>query len=119
MNALPSPEYNKKAVWAAIHSSAGTLGTCVGHWRRRPPGYLAIFSTFARFRPKRMTVPLERADAHIEAPREARLPNGSMLLECGHGEGHAALKVCGILDITRSTRTARCTRSVAWSQSHT
>jgi hypothetical protein len=51
VNALPSPEYNKKAVWAAIHSSAGTLGTCVGHWRRRPPGYLAIFSTFARLRP--------------------------------------------------------------------
>jgi len=51
VNALPSPEYNKKAVWAAIHSSAGTLGTYVGRWCKRPPGYLAIFSTFARLRP--------------------------------------------------------------------
>jgi hypothetical protein len=51
VNALPSPEHNKKAVLAAIHASAGTLCTRVGYWRRRPPGYLAVFSTFARLRP--------------------------------------------------------------------
>ena len=51
MNAFPSPEPNNEAVLAAIHSSAGTLCAHVGHWRRRPPGYLAVFSTFARLRP--------------------------------------------------------------------
>jgi hypothetical protein len=51
VNAFPSSEHNKEAVLAAIHSSAGPLCTLVGHWRRRPPGYLAVFSTFARFRP--------------------------------------------------------------------
>jgi hypothetical protein len=51
VNALLSPEHNKEAVLAAIHSSAGPLCTRVGHWRRRPPGYLAVFSTFARLRP--------------------------------------------------------------------
>ena len=51
VNAFPSPEHNNEAVLAAIHSSAGTLCTRVGHWRRRPPGYLAVFSTFARLRP--------------------------------------------------------------------
>jgi hypothetical protein len=51
VNAFPSPEHNKEAVLAAIHSSAGTLCTRVGYWRRRPPGYRAVFSTFARLRP--------------------------------------------------------------------
>jgi hypothetical protein len=51
VNALPAPEHNNEAVLAAIPSSAGTLYTHVSHWRRRPPGYLAIFSTFARLRP--------------------------------------------------------------------
>ena len=55
MNALPSPEHNTEAVLAAIHSSAGTLCTRVGYWRRRPPGYLAVFSTFARLRPGCLT----------------------------------------------------------------
>jgi hypothetical protein len=48
VNAFPSPEPNNEAVLAAIHASAGTLCARVGHWRRRPPGYLAVFSTFAR-----------------------------------------------------------------------
>jgi hypothetical protein len=56
VNALPSPEHNKEAVLAAIHSSAGTLCTRVGYWRRRPPGYLAVFSTFARLRPSRASL---------------------------------------------------------------
>jgi hypothetical protein len=51
VNALPSPEHHKEVVLAPIHSSAGTLCTRVGYWRRRPPGDLAVFSTFARLRP--------------------------------------------------------------------
>jgi hypothetical protein len=51
VNAFPSPEHNKEAVLAAIHSSAGILCTRASHWRRRPSGYLAVFSTFARLRP--------------------------------------------------------------------
>jgi hypothetical protein len=53
VHALPSPEYNQEAVLAAIHPSAGTLGMRVGYWRRRPLGDLAVFSTFARLRPRR------------------------------------------------------------------
>jgi hypothetical protein len=55
VNAFPAPEHNKEAVLAARHSSAGSLCTRVGHWRRRPPGYLAVFSTFARLRPSAST----------------------------------------------------------------
>jgi hypothetical protein len=51
VNAFPLPEYNKEAVQAGIDSFTGTRCTCVGYWHRRPPGYLAVFSTFARLRP--------------------------------------------------------------------
>jgi hypothetical protein len=51
VNAFPSPEHNQEAVLAAMHSSAGTRRTRVSSWHRRPPGYLAGFSTFARLRP--------------------------------------------------------------------
>jgi hypothetical protein len=47
--------------WAGIHSSVGTLCTRVGHWPRRPPGYLAVFSTFARLRPFTQYEAAERA----------------------------------------------------------
>jgi hypothetical protein len=63
VNALPSPEHTKEAVLAARHSSAGTLCTRVGYWRRRPQGYLAVFSTFASLRPIRV----ERRYAPVEA----------------------------------------------------
>jgi hypothetical protein len=53
VNALPSPEHNHEVVLAPIHSSAGTLCTRVGYWRRRPPSDRAVFSTFARLRPIR------------------------------------------------------------------
>jgi hypothetical protein len=44
VNALPSPEDNKEAV-QAIHSTAGTFCTRVGHWRRR------LQATWPFFRP--------------------------------------------------------------------
>jgi hypothetical protein len=57
-NALPSPEHNKEVALAPIHASAGTLCTRIDYWRRRPPGYLAAFSIFARLRPYRIIVTL-------------------------------------------------------------
>jgi hypothetical protein len=74
VNAFPSPEHNKEAVLAAIHSSAGTLCTRVGYWRRWPPGYLAVFSTFARLRPNRSNTYMYIRRFRPSSERETRGP---------------------------------------------
>jgi len=84
VNAFPSPEHDKDALLAAIHASAGTFCTRIGHWHRRPPGYLAVFSTFARLRPfsnvicdnelrRRYAPQLLRETRRI--PKSCQLPN--------------------------------------------